>query len=186
MSFQFKKLQIPDVLYVQTDVFKDERGFFAEMYRYSQFKEMGIDKHFLQVNHSKSAKNVLRGLHFQLNPKAQAKFVSVIEGEVFDVALDIRVDSPTYGKWVAEILSADKKNMLYIPEGFAHGFCTLSQTAQFVYYCTEEYSPEHERGIMWNDPIVNIQWPVKNPIISGKDKIYLGLDQTENNFKYDQ
>jgi len=169
MPFTFTKLEIPDVVLIEPKVFEDERGFFMETYKESEFFKFGIRKKFIQENHSKSKKGVLRGLHYQKPPKAQAKIVRCILGEIFDVAVDIRRNSPTYGKWVGEVLSAENKKQLYIPEGFAHGFCVLSREAEIVYKCNREYSPENERGIAWNDPVINIKWPVKRPIVSKKD-----------------
>lgn len=170
MPFLFKKLAIPDVVLIEPKVFGDERGFFMETYKESEFFKFGIKKKFIQENHSKSKKGVLRGLHYQAFPKAQAKIVRCIAGEIFDVAVDIRKNSPTYKKWVTEVLSAENKKQLYIPEGFAHGFCVLSREAEIVYKCNREYSPEKERGIIWNDPSIKIKWPVKKPILSEKDK----------------
>lgn len=169
MAFRFRNLSIPGVIGIEPDVYGDQRGFLAEIYKYPEFRKHGMEKPFVQVNHSKSAKGVLRGLHYQEEPKAQGKLVTVVEGEVFDVAVDIRPGSPTRGRWVSERLNDRKKNMLYVPEGFAHGFCVLSPSAQVIYYCTEVYSPEHERGILWNDPQLNISWPVKDPVLSERD-----------------
>lgn len=169
MGFDFKKLDIQEVILITPDVFSDERGEFMEMFKLSAFNKYGVEKPFVQVNHSTSAKNVLRGLHFQNSPKAQAKLVNVINGEIFDVAVDLRKDSATYGKWVGEMLSSENHKMLYIPEGFAHGFCVVSEKADVVYQCSCEYSKEHEAGISWSDPMINIQWPVKSPVLSEKD-----------------
>lgn len=167
--FQFIKTEIPEVILVKPHVFNDERGFFMETYKKSEFELNGIKDNFVQDNHSQSSYGVLRGLHYQQGPKAQAKLVRCIIGEIFDVAVDLRKDSLTYLKWVGYNLSADNKQQLYIPAGFAHGFCTLSEKAEISYKCSEEYSPENERGIIWNDPMINIPWPVKNPILSSKD-----------------
>ena len=142
----------------------------TESFKESEFSVNKINAKFVQDNVSFSTKGVLRGLHYQQKPKEQAKLVSVISGEIFDVAVDIRKDSTTYGKWVGKTLSDKNHEMLYIPEGFAHGFCTLSDTANVLYKITNEYSPENERGIIWNDPNVSISWPIKNPIVSEKDK----------------
>jgi dTDP-4-dehydrorhamnose 3,5-epimerase len=184
MAFQFKTLDIPGVVYIQPDVHGDERGFLMEVYKFREFKDHGVTKPFVQVNHSKSSKNVLRGLHYQKNPLAQGKLITVVEGEIFDAAVDIRAGSPTYGRWTAMTLDARKKNMLYIPEGFAHGFCVLSDTAQVIYYCTEVYSRAHEAGLLWDDPTINISWPVAAPILSDKDRVCPQLGQIENNFVY--
>ncbi len=169
MSFLFKKLEIPDVILIEPAIMTDERGFFMETYKSSVFRENNIPN-FVQENHSYSIKNVLRGLHYQIVPKAQGKLVRCIQGEIFDVAVDIRKDSPTFRKWVSVVLSSENKKQLYIPPGFAHGFCVLSDTAEIVYKCTEEYSPQHERGIAWNDMSIGIDWPVKNPIMNDKDR----------------
>lgn len=155
-----------------------------ENYKYSEFADFGIKDKFVQDNHSKSVKNVLRGLHFQTLPKAQAKLVRCIKGEIFDVAVDIRKGSPTYGKWVGEILSEENKKMLFIPIGFAHAFCVLSDEAEINYKSSDEYSPENERAIAWNDLAINIFWPIKNPIVSEKDAVNKLLGEVENNFVY--
>jgi dTDP-4-dehydrorhamnose 3,5-epimerase len=153
-------LNIPDVLLIEPHVFEDARGFFFESFREDIFrKETSLNVSFVQDNHSKSVKGVLRGLHYQLPPHAQAKLVRVIQGEVLDVAVDIRKSSPTCGQYIAEILSGDNKKQLYIPEGFAHGFLTLSKTSEFLYKTTNFYHPESERCIRWNDAILNIAWP---------------------------
>ncbi|RLB10630.1 MAG: dTDP-4-dehydrorhamnose 3,5-epimerase [Deltaproteobacteria bacterium] len=185
MPFSFKKLRIPELILIEPKVFTDKRGFFLESYKYSDFKKMGIEAHFLQDNHSYSKKGVIRGLHYQNPPKAQGKLVRVIAGEVFDVAVDIRKGSPTYGKWEAVILSADNKRMLYIPAGFAHGFCVLSESAEVLYKSTDEYAPEYEAGIVWNDPDINIDWPIKDPILSEKDLSLPVLKNADNRFVYD-
>ena len=170
MSFSFSSLGIPDVMLVIPKYYSDERGYFLESFKESEFSANKINAKFVQDNVSFSTKGVLRGLHYQQKPKEQAKLISVISGEIFDVAVDIRKDSTTYGKWVSQILSEKNHKMLYIPEGFAHGFCTLSDTANVFYKVTNEYSPENERGIIWNDPNVSISWPIENLIISEKDK----------------
>lgn len=171
MAFEFKKLSIPDVILVEPKVFNDERGFFLEGYKKSEFFANGIGVEFNQDNHSKSTKGVLRGLHYQLAPKAQAKLVRCIQGEIFDVAVDIRRNSPTFGKWVGEKLSAENKKMLFIPEGFAHGFVVLSKTAELLYKASNEYSKEHDRGVLWSDPDISVDWGIDfEPILSDKDK----------------
>jgi len=184
MPFVFKRLEIPDLILIEPKVFEDERGFFLEAYKYSDFQAFGISEHFLQDNHSRSAKGVLRGLHYQNPPKAQGKLIRVIAGEIFDVAVDIRKGSPTYGKWVGLILSAQNKKMLYVPPGFAHGFCVLSDVAEVLYKTTDEYSPKYEAGILWNDPDIGITWPIKDPILSEKDKRWLPLREAWNEFVY--
>jgi len=168
-TFDFQRLEIPEVVLIEPTAFKDDRGFFMETYKRSEFAAFGIEERFVQDNHSKSTKGVLRGLHYQKNPKAQGKLVRVVEGEVFDVAVDIRKNSSTYGKWVGAVLSAQNRKMLYIPPDFAHGFCVLSDTAEVVYKATDEYAPQLERGIVWNDPDLGINWPTEQPIISSKD-----------------
>ena len=170
MSFSFSSLGIPDVMLVIPKYYSDERGYFLESFKESEFSANKINAKFVQDNVSFSTKGVLRGLHYQQKPKEQAKLVSVISGEIFDIAVDIRKDSKTYGKWVSQILSEKNHKMLYIPEGFAHGFCTLSDTANVLYKVTNEYSPENEQGIIWNDPNISISWPIKNLIVSEKDK----------------
>lgn len=185
MPFQFKRLKIPDVILIEPKVFSDERGFFMETYKYSDFAAFGIKEQFVQDNHSRSKKGVLRGLHYQRPPKAQGKLVRVVVGEIFDVAVDIRKGSPWYGKWVGVTLSAENKLMLYIPPGFAHGFCVLSEEAEVVYKVTEEYSPEHDAGILWNDPGIGIQWPVKDPIVSPKDARLPLLREVGDDFVYE-
>lgn len=153
-------LSIPDVLLIEPRVFEDERGFFFESFREDVFKkETLLNISFVQDNHSKSSKGVLRGLHYQIPPHAQGKLVRVIQGEVLDVAVDVRESSPTCGQYVAEILSSDNKKQLYIPEGFAHGFLTLSRTSEFLYKTTNFYHPESECCILWNDATLNIEWP---------------------------
>lgn len=168
-------LAIPDILLIEPKVFGDERGFFFESFNADAFNAaVGHTVTFVQDNHSKSVKNVLRGLHYQLAPKAQGKLVRVTQGEVFDVAVDIRPSSPTFGKWVGEVLSAENKKQVWIPEGFAHGFLTLSDTAEFLYKTTNFYAPELERSIIWNDSNIGIHWPIdKNgtPTLSDKDKL---------------
>jgi dTDP-4-dehydrorhamnose 3,5-epimerase len=185
MPFTFKKLQIPEVILVESQSFSDERGFFMEIYKESSFFKNGISSRFIQDNISHSVKGVIRGLHYQKNPQAQAKLMTVIKGEIFDVAVDMRIGSPTYGKWVGEILSDKNHNFLYAPEGFAHGFCVLSDQADVLYKVSSEYSPEHERGIFWNDPDINITWPISNPIVIEKDKKLPTLKNADNDFTFD-
>lgn len=175
--FQFIKTEIPEVVLIKPQVFSDERGFFMETYKKSEFVLNGIKDDFIQDNHSSSSYGVLRGLHYQIAPKAQAKLVRCIVGEIFDVAVDLRKNSSTYLKWVGYVLSAENKQQLYIPKGFAHGFCVLKDNTEIIYKCSEEYAPEFEKGIIWNDSSINISWPVKNPIISLKDlKNLLAVD----------
>jgi len=184
MSFTFKKLHLPEVVLVEAQTFFDERGFFMESYKESDFVNNGIDAKFFQDNFSHSTQGVLRGLHYQKSPKAQAKLVIALRGEIFDVAVDIRSDSPTYGKWVGEILSEQNHKLLYIPEGFAHGFCVLSEEADVLYKVNNEYSPEHEKGIIWNDPDIGITWPIDKPILHQKDHQLPLLKDADNNFVY--
>ena len=164
-------LAIPDVYLLEPQVFGDERGFFFESFNHAKFEAaIGRNVKFVQDNHSKSAKGVLRGLHFQ-NPQPQGKLVRVTQGEVFDVAVDIRKGSPTFGQWVGEVLSADNKKQLWIPEGLAHGFLVLSESAEFLYKTTDYYAPEFDHCIRWNDPMLAIQWPIDGlPALSSKDQ----------------
>jgi len=182
MPFTFKKLDIPEVILVESKAFTDDRGFFLESFKESVFASNGIDTRFVQDNFSHSVKGVLRGLHYQKNPKAQAKLVIALRGEIFDVAVDIRKDSPTYGKWVGEILSENNHKLLYIPEGFTHGFCVLSETADVLYKVNQDYSPEDEKGIIWNDPEINITWPIDKPILQERDSKLPLLKNADNNF----
>jgi len=184
MPFTFEKLNIPEIILITPKVFEDERGFFLESYKQSEFVDNGITENFVQDNHSKSTKGVLRGLHYQKNPKAQGKLLRCVNGEIFDVAVDIRKNSPTFSKWVGEVLSAENKKMLYIPAGFAHGFLVLSETAELLYKATNEYSFENDRGVRWNDPEININWQITNPIISEKDSKQPFLKDADINFKY--
>jgi len=172
--------RIPDVLLIEPKVFGDERGFFFESFNRRAFHEAtGLDVDFVQDNHSKSARNVLRGLHYQL-AQPQGKLVRVTQGEVFDVAVDIRKGSPTYGQWVGEILSAENKKQLWIPAGLAHGFVVLSETAEFLYKTTDYYAPQHERCIAWNDPDLAIAWPIEGqPLLSAKDAAGIAFRQAE-------
>lgn len=167
---KISRLAIPDVVLIEPQVFGDDRGFFFESFNQAQFEEaIGRPATFVQDNHSRSAKNVLRGLHYQIQ-QPQGKLVRVVQGEVFDVAVDLRKSSPTIGQWVGEVLSADNKRQLWVPEGFAHGFVVLSDTAEFLYKTTDYYAPAHERSIAWNDPTIGIQWPAGvAPILSAKD-----------------
>lgn len=164
-------LAIPDVLLIEPKIYFDERGFFYESFNQREFsRATGINVSFVQDNHSKSKKNIIRGLHYQINPKAQGKLVRVVHGKIFDVAVDIRKNSNTFGQWVGIELSAENKHQLWIPPGFAHGFLTLSETAECLYKTTDYYSAEHERIISWNDSDLNINWPLQNaPVLSKKD-----------------
>ena len=161
--------ELPDVKLVEPEVFGDERGFFMETFRAPRYVAAGIEHSFVQDNLSRSSRGVLRGLHYQQKPLAQGKLVYVLEGEVFDVAVDLRIDSPSFGRWVGVTLSADNKRQLWVPPGFAHGFCVTSETALFAYKCTELYRPDFDRGIRWDDPAIGVRWPVSEPTISAKD-----------------
>ena len=169
-------LDIPEVLLIEPTFFGDSRGWFLETWQISRYAEAGIPEIFVQDNVSSSSRGVLRGLHFQ-NPHGQGKLVQVLEGVVYDVAVDIRVGSPMFGKYVGETLTAEKHNQLYIPPGFAHGFCVLSERAVFSYKCTDFYMKDCEGGILWNDPEIAIPWPVENPELSDKDRSSLPLSQ---------
>jgi dTDP-4-dehydrorhamnose 3,5-epimerase len=162
-------LEIEEVKLVKPRVFKDDRGFFTQTYHFEQYREAGMDVRFVQDNWSRTTKGVLRGLHYQLK-HGQDKLVSVIRGEVFDVAVDIRKKSPTFGKWVGAILSEENKHQLFVPKGFAHGFCVLSDEVDFVYKCSDFYTPGDEYGIHWNDPDIGIDWPMSEVLISDKDQ----------------
>ncbi len=177
---QATRLAIPDVVLIEPKFFGDDRGFFFESFNQAQFeKAIGRPATFVQDNHSRSAKNVLRGLHYQIQ-QPQGKLVRVVQGEVFDVAVDLRKSSPTFGQWVGEVLSADNKRQLWVPEGFAHGFLTLSETAEFLYKTTDYYAPAHERCIAWNDTSIGIVWPQGlAPQLSAKDQAGLSLAQAE-------
>lgn len=179
-------LAIPDVKLIEPDVFGDNRGFFMETYRADQFKEAGIPTNFVQDNMSSSKKGVLRGLHFQKNPYSQGKLVRVVRGEVFDVAVDLRKGSPYFGKWVGDLLSEENKRSLYVPQGFAHGFCVVSDEAVFHYKCTEFYHPEAEGGLRYDDPTVNVEWPLPDlpKITSPKDEKAPFLENIDCNFTY--
>jgi len=166
---EFIQTEIPDIILIKPNVIEDHRGFFMESYHIKKFNIGGINCTFVQDNHAKSVQNTLRGLHFQAQ-YPQAKLLRCLKGKVFDVAVDIRQDSPYFGKWVGKELSEENKYQLYIPEGFAHGYYVMSETAEIAYKCSEIYHPEDEQGIRWNDPEIAINWPGDNPILSEKDK----------------
>ncbi len=170
MAFTFTSLNITEVLKIEPKIFPDERGLFWENYKFSEFQLNGVSTRFVQDNISVSKKGVLRGLHFQKEPKAQAKLVYVVRGKIWDVAADIREGSESYGQWVAQELSEENQLMLYIPEGFAHGFLALEDNTKVCYKTGDEYDPATESGIRYNDPTLNITWPLKDLIISAKDK----------------
>jgi dTDP-4-dehydrorhamnose 3,5-epimerase len=168
---RFIEAGLPGIIVIEPDVFEDPRGYFLETYHAKKYAEAGIPGPFVQDNFSRSARGTLRGLHYQRS-HAQAKLVSAAEGAVFDVAVDIRPGSPTFGQWFGMELSAENKRQLYIPAGFAHGFCVLSEVAAFAYKCTDFYVPQDEGGILWNDPAIGIPWPVSAPLLSAKDQAY--------------
>lgn len=162
---------LPSVLIIEPKVFGDDRGFFQETWHQEKYKEIGINIPFVQDNLSFSTRGVLRGLHYQ-NPNIQGKLVSVVQGKVFDVAVDIRIESPTFRQWAGVVLSGENHRQFWIPPGFAHGFCVLSDTVYFSYKCTDIYTPSAEGGIAWDDPDIGIEWPIENVILSAKDKVY--------------
>lgn len=166
---KFVKTNLDGVIVIEPKVFGDDRGYFMETYRKDTFFQNGIDVEFVQDNFSYSKKGILRGIHLQTEPFAQDKLVRVAEGEVFDVAVDLRKGSKTFGKWFGEFLSEDNKKMMFIPKGFGHGFCVISDYAKFEYKCSNLYSPQHERSVVWNDSELAIDWPIKEPILSEKD-----------------
>jgi dTDP-4-dehydrorhamnose 3,5-epimerase len=163
--------ELSDVVVIDPQIFGDSRGYFCESWNLERYRDAGLPERFVQDNLSKSSRGVLRGLHFQ-EPRAQGKLVTVLEGEVFDVAVDIRVGSPQFGKAMSMTLSGETKRQVYIPPGFAHGFCVVSESALFMYKCTESYVPEAEGGVIWNDPDLAIRWPVQQPTLSAKDAKY--------------
>ncbi len=170
MPFEFVRTKIEGAVLVKPRVFPDDRGFFVETYKRAEFLKAGINADFVQDNHSKSSKGVLRGLHYQKGAAAQGKLVRCIAGAILDVGVDIRRGSPTFGKWVAAELTAANAQMFYLPAGFAHGFLVLSDTAEIIYKCTCEYSPKDDGGIIWNDPEIAVDWGIRNPLLSAKDK----------------
>jgi dTDP-4-dehydrorhamnose 3,5-epimerase len=182
MPLRFTPLAIADVVLVTPQLFRDERGSFAEIFKHSEFEAAGLAVRWKQMNCSISRKNVLRGMHYQLEPNAQGKLVSIMQGRIFDAVIDIRRRSASFGQWASVELDAEKKQMLWVPPGFAHGFCALSDTAEVFYAVTAEYAPESERGIIWNDPAVGIDWPIKEPILSDKDARYPLLREAEITF----
>lgn len=188
MPFEVIDTDLPQLKIIKPKVFADNRGFFMEFFKKSDFEKAGIDTDFVQDNHSKSVKGVLRGLHYQKEPKAQGKLVRCVKGAIFDVAVDIRKGSPTFGRWFAVQLSEENKLMVWIPKGFAHGFLTLTEEAEVIYKVSgAEYSPEYETGIKWNDPDIGIKWPtenIKELILSPKDKNLPFLKDADINFVY--
>lgn len=186
MAFTFQRLKIPEVVLIEPQQRGDQRGVFLESYKQSEFIANGISGRFVQDNYCHSIRGTLRGLHYQREPNAQAKLVMALRGEVFDVAVDLRKGSPTFGQWVGTTLSSDTFRMLYIPEGFAHGFCVISEKADVVYKMSTEYSPDQERGVIWNDPAIGITWPVTQPILSAKDMTLPLLAEADINFHYER
>jgi dTDP-4-dehydrorhamnose 3,5-epimerase len=182
VPFKFTAFEIPGLVLIRPEVFGDTRGFFLELYKHADFVRGNITEHFVQDNYSKSVRGVLRGLHYQKDPKAQGKLVLCLKGRIYDVAVDIRKGSPQYGKWAALELSEENRQMLYVPAGFAHGFQVLSETAEILYKCTEEYSPADERGVIWNDETINIAWPIAHPTLSSKDTVNPSLRDADNDF----
>lgn len=170
----FKSTHIDEVKIIEPEIFEDNRGFFFESYHARKFRDNGINEIFVQLNHSKSVRHSLRGLHYQ-EPQAQGKLVRCISGEVLDVAVDIRKDSPSFCKWVSIKINSENKKQIYVPPGFAHGFLVLSDYAEITYQCTELYNPKNDKGIIWNDSSINIEWGIKNPILSKKDSKLLPL-----------
>jgi dTDP-4-dehydrorhamnose 3,5-epimerase len=186
VPFEFVRLEIPELVLVKARAYPDERGVFVETYKHSEFKANGIREAFVQDNFSRSTRGVLRGLHYQMPPKAQGKLITVLRGEIFDVAVDIRKGSPTYGRWLGRRLSEGRDELLYVPPGFAHGFQVLSDVAYVVYKVTEEYQPHVDRGIAWNDPSLAIDWPIHEPMLSRKDAALPTLEYAENSFAYEE
>jgi dTDP-4-dehydrorhamnose 3,5-epimerase len=184
MSFRFSPTAIQEVIVIDPAVFPDQRGFFMETYKRSEFAAHGITGTFVQCNHSKSSRGILRGLHYQKQPKAQSKLVRALWGEIYDVVVDLRQGGPTYGKWIAVTLSGANQKMLYVPPGFAHGFCVTSEEAEILYLATEEYAPQLEAGVLWNDPELGIDWPVAEPLLSPRDHAWPRLREADNDFHY--
>jgi dTDP-4-dehydrorhamnose 3,5-epimerase len=172
---QLRRTELDGVVVIEPKVFEDERGFFYESWSASRYAEVGLPDRFVQDNVSSSRRGSLRGLHLQSPPFAQGKLVWVLEGEVFDVAVDLRVGSKTFGRWVGEMLSAENRRQLYVPPGFAHGFCVTSERALFAYKCTEYYTPSAELSVLWNDPAIGIEWPIADPVLSKRDALGLKL-----------
>jgi len=179
---EFVHTRISDVILIKPEVFGDNRGYFMEIWHEKKFLEVGIQVNFVQDNHSKSSQGILRGLHYQIT-QPQGKLVRVIQGEVYDVAVDLRRSSPTFGKWVGEILSSDNKKILWVPPGFAHGFYVTSNSAEIIYKCTDFYAPQYERSLQWDDKDLNIDWPLVNntpPVLSDKDSAGISFKDAEH------
>lgn len=182
MPFSFRRTLIPEVILIEPRIFPDQRGFFTETYKRSEFAAQGITEIFVQCNMSRSSKGILRGLHYQKHPKCQSKLVWAVAGEIYDVVVDLRRSSPTFGKWIAQMLSAENRKILYVPVGFAHGFCVTSEVAEIVYMATEEYAPAFEAGVLWNDPTLQIDWPIPEPLLSDRDKSWPRLADADAHF----
>lgn len=183
MSFTFERLSIRDVIVVRPERHLDDRGYFKEVYREDLFAEAGITARFVQDNLTRSIRGALRGLHYQLPPAAQGKLIGVVHGRIFDVAVDLRRGGPTYGRWVARTLDVETGELMWIPPGFAHGYCTLSETADVLYKVTERYRPELNRGVRWDDPTLGIRWPIVDPVLSDADRRQPGFDRCDNPFR---
>jgi len=184
MPFDFKKLSLPEVILITPKVFGDNRGFFTENYKRSDFEKAGIGESFCQDNISRSAKGVIRALHFQQDPHAQGKLVQCLRGKVIDVAVDIRRGSPRFGQWAAEVLDEESRKMLYVPPGFAHGYGVLSDMAEVNYKVTSEYAPQAERGILYSDPAIGVPWGIEVPVLSAKDLVLPPLAQADINYRF--
>lgn len=184
MPFKFSEREIPGVRVIEYRKFDDPRGFFMETFRLKEFAENGVRLPFVQDNLSHSIRGVLRGMHYQIEPATQGKLVLVLRGAVYDVGVDIRQGSPTYGKWIGEVISDENRKMLYLPPGLAHGFCVLSQEVDFFYKVTADYAPGLDRGFAWNDPEIGIEWPVSDPILSDRDRRLPPLREADNNCVY--
>ncbi|MEJ2211901.1 MAG: dTDP-4-dehydrorhamnose 3,5-epimerase [Anaerolineae bacterium] len=184
MPFSFRQLEIPGLVLIEARRFGDERGFFMEIFKSSDFRAQDMPPEFVQDNISHSTRGVLRGLHYQVQPRAQGKLLTALSGRIWDVAADIRRGSPTYGHWLGVELTAENGLMFYVPPGFAHGYCVLSDSATLLYKVTDEYAPECERGIIWDDPHIGIEWPIAEPLLSPRDAALPPLHEAENNFDF--
>lgn len=184
MSFRFSPHGLPGIVLIEETRRGDARGFFAETYKESAFRAAGIPGPFVQDNHARSARGVLRGLHYQIPPRAQGKLVRVVTGEIFDVAVDLRRGSPSFGRWTGVRLSADEGRMLWIPPGFAHGYVVLSETADFTYKVTAEYDASLERGVRWDDPAIGVEWPLAEPVLSERDRSQPPLAEADLPFDF--
>ena len=184
MPFQFSETSLLGVVLIEPKLFSDERGCFMETYKQSEFSAHGIADLFVQSNQSRSSRGTVRGLHFQKPPQAQAKLVRALAGEIFDIVVDIRAGSPTYGKWHGTLLSSENRQMLYVPAGFAHGFCVTSEFADIFYLTSAEYAPSLEGGILWIDPDLKIDWPVSVPQLSNRDRGWPRLKDVDSGFRY--